>query len=185
MQPAIPGIGKGGQWSQGGLAGLGTQQVSSYPVGLDHGTNGMQPAMPPQAGWHHFTMDTGVKPGHVPNAPHVLAQVGAASTGGASAARHYVASVYAHLHGGKEYTQLTMLATMLDLRIAQINKEQPFADRRAYEADASVEMITSELAAVDYELRTGDSMGGHELRAALGADNYLAGTVHARRLSRR
>ena len=42
------------------------------------------------------------------------------------------------------------------------------------ERDAVVEMICSELAANDYYLNSGDSVGESEIRAVAGVDSFLA-----------
>ena len=113
-----------------------------------------------------------MKPGHTPHAPWVMRQIGSATGGCPNAARAFIGYTYAHLRGGGEYTQLTTWATLLDGRVGQLAALG--LGLAGMEADPTVEILCSELAAMDYLLRSGDELGAQEMRAALTGDSYLA-----------
>jgi len=122
-------------------------------------------------GWAMFANSTGIKPDHNPNAPHVLRLIASGGGSGAGTARAFVAAKYGHLHGGPEYEALVTNATLLDGRMAQMGT----APLAAIEADSMVEILCSELASMDFLLRSGDAYGAGEMRATLGAEAYVAG----------
>ena len=119
-------------------------------------------------GWAAFRVCGPHKEGHVPNAPTVLQRIG----GSGLSARGFGERQYAHLAGGQSYIALMTLCTVLDQQMFRLTS---FGfPREAIVADATVETLCSELAAVDYYLMSGDAVGESELRSVPGVGDFLA-----------
>jgi hypothetical protein len=147
-----------------GLRGAGQSPSSGQLV------SGQQQMYSGQNGWGQFAGSTGVKPDHVPTAPHLLRLICPSGGGGPNCGRAWVTQYFSHLMGSAEYEQLTFNATLLDQRIGQMGG----ADAMTIQQDTTVEMLCSEIAAIDFLLKTGDVVGASEMRALVGSEQFAS-----------
>ena len=148
-----PGLRGPGQGPSSGQQGSGQQQMYSG-----------------QHGWGQFAGSTGVKPDHVPTAPHLLRLICPSGGGGPNCGRAWVVQYFAHMLGSAEYEQLLFNATLLDQRILQLGG----ADATTIQNDTTVELLCSEIAALDFFLKTGDAVGASEMRALVGSEQFAS-----------
>ena len=120
----------------------------------------------PGDAWSRFRQGSSVKVGHVANAPHILSVIGHSG----HTAKGFVTYKYSQYKHGQSFITLTTLAATLDARMNQLAG----APYDTIVADEIVETMCSEIAAMDYYLQSGDSVGEDQLRAVSGVDSYLA-----------
>ena len=130
----------------------------------------VQPGLGYPQGWGLFAGPIGLKPDHVPTAPGLLRLMSPAGGGGPNCGRAWVAQTYADLKGSTEYSHLETHATLLDARIGQLSG----STAEQILSDATVEIHSSEIVAMDFLLRTGDEVGAEEMRAMAGAGTFAA-----------
>ena len=84
-----------------------------------------------------------------------------------------MAREFAYLIGQPAYDELYTDATLLDIRVAALAN----LTQEQLEADNMVEILASQIAAIDYHQKAHDPVGQAEIRAVAGADTYLASST--------
>ena len=121
-------------------------------------------------GWGLFAGPIGLKPDHIPCAPYLLRLMCPAGGGGPNSGRAWVAQNFADVKGGPEYEQFMTHATLLDARIGLLGA----APLEMITNDPTVEIHCSEIAALDFLLRTGDEVGAGEIRAMSSSEGFAS-----------